>query len=801
MQNVRFKEACFGVLTALLATLFAVPAAAEESQATRTDMMPEELAAFTPSFVLVKVFFKKNEEEVKPHPSMYDFESFDDMYESRSGMYKSFVEGKRPLKQFGLVVEPDIVLADDMGLDKEYLDHIEIEDVKGNRSAGARLAVLRNAPAVLFRIAEPQRLAIQPVAFVDAPDVVKDVIAEIGSSIVNEKWVLAATRLGRAVRVGADGQPETVLVSGQGGVMDIMDSAESSFGGFGIHMMGFPGLVSGVSTLVITKDKRPVGVGLSGPYSANVGEAPLWYGKAVMADERLPFETLDAQMQQLKARFAESLLEIRVAFRQKTKSGSGSWFEQALSSFEGAMPDFEGREAPIESFYYGLPIGPRTLFVPKRISREHAKQIDVIEVKDGDKTVAGHFTGMFSDVAAFLVSCDADLAAPPVELVKDKPLPQFSPLGTVSADRRFGGKWLDVNYARVVGRSRGYKDMLELRLSGFQPVGTFYVDLAGPVRAVFLEQRRESEDRNTDGHFSPYSHMSSGKMTRAYEMGELAPLFAEPAKYLDTTIVALPEKEEKRRMWLGVEFQAMTPELAREMAVEKPTKDGTIGLVVSTVYAGSPAEQLGLKSGDILLKITEPGGKEPNELQASPSHDEDFNFSDLKLPFGLDKLGIKMPPKKQWKSRENVLTRLLEVIGEAKEVTLTYLAEGKDLKTVPFTVAVAPPDFDSAEKFKDERLGLTVKAATYEVKHALQIPESSNPVVVAKVEEGTPAAVAQIREYELITKLNDADVSGLEGFKTMIETARAQKPEGGKAVLRFTVQSLGQSRLADVGIE
>jgi S1-C subfamily serine protease len=255
-------------------------------------------------------------------------------------------------------------------------------------------------------------------------------------------------------------------------------------------------------------------------------------------------------------------------------------------------------------------------------------------------------------------------------------------------------------------------------------------------------------------------------------------------------------------MWLGVEFEPMTKELAESLALEKDSKDGSIGLVVSAVYPESPAERLGIQSGDVLLKIEEPGADEPTELRSSGDlMDLPFDIGDLDMPDGMDVLDFDFPSPPLWKSRDNVLTRLLEVIGDGEEIALTYLAGGTKKTTKFVFIEQAPPDFDSAPKVKDTDLGITVKAITYEVRHALKIADQLNPVVAAKVEEGEPASVARVREFDLITRVDDTQIDGPDSFKQVVDAARARKVQDGKATLRLTLQRLGKTRIADVTLE
>jgi serine protease DegS len=62
------------------------------------------------------------------------------------------------------------------------------------------------------------------------------------------------------------------------------------------------------------------------------------------------------------------------------------------------------------------------------------------------------------------------------------------------------------------------------------------------------------------------------------------------------------------RGWLGIEAQALTPELLEAFGVKK----GTEGLVVTTLYRNGPAHRAGVEPGDVLVGID---GKKTNDAR------------------------------------------------------------------------------------------------------------------------------------------------------------------------------------------
>jgi serine protease Do len=338
--------------------------------------------------------------------------------------------------------------------------------------------------------------------------------------------------------------------------------------------------------------------------------------------------------------------------------------------------------------------------------------------------------------------------------------------------------------------------------------GVFYTDAEGTLQAVLLEQRKENEaaEQFRDSglpfqmDFEPFSPI--GKLIRPYTMPELAGYISEAEGVEDKTFFVLGEEEEHRRMWLGVEFDEMTPELAEAMSLEKPTKDGKIGLLVSAVYEGSPAAKMGLEAGAVLLRVKCGSDGPTIDLKAPPSYDFDFDLGDLDLPEGMeDMVGFELPQKRPWKSRNNYLTKMLGALGEATTIALTYLDSNGKTQTENYSIEKAPADFESAKKYKSNAFGLTAKEVTYEVRRAIMVPTGSDPVVVANVENGTPAEVAKIRQYDLVMKVNDQPVKGLDGFKAMLEESVAAHEAGKKPVLRLTVQRLGKTRIADLKLD
>ena len=171
-------------------------------------------------------------------------------------------------------------------------------------------------------------------------------------------------------------------------------------------------------------------------------------------------------------------------------------------------------------------------------------------------------------------------------------------------------------------------------------------------------------------------------------------------------------------------------------------------------------------------------------------------FDEADVPKEFAAMGYQMPRRRPWPSQDNYLTRLLGEIGQGTTVKLSYLHGGQTLEK-EFTIQQAPRDMLSAAKYKNEKLGLTVKDVTYEVRAALRLKPDEPAIVAVKVEQGTPAALARINAYELIRAVDGASVDCVGTFEKLITQAQEAKKDS----VRVTVEWMGKTRLADLKFE
>jgi len=228
------------------------------------------------------------------------------------------------------------------------------------------------------------------------------------------------------------------------------------------------------------------------------------------------------------------------------------------------------------------------------------------------------------------------------------------------------------------------------------------------------------------------------------------------------------------------------------------TKDGKLGFLVNAVYDASPAARLGVRVGDILLRLQVEGMAYPIDLAPMRGYGEEDFGGRWGVGMGMEGEegeGFLVPT---WKTRENFLTRALDAAGVGRKVTITLCrAETNQVRTLEYAIEKAPPDLESAARWKNVKLGLTVKDMTYEVRYALNLPRDAPGVVLAKVEQGSPTLVAKIFPFEIITRLDDKPLTSARQMRDRIAQAR----KDGRDTVRLTVLRLGRTRFADLAIE
>ncbi len=203
--------------------------------------------------------------------------------------------------------------------------------------------------------------------------------------------------------------------------------------------------------------------------------------------------------------------------------------------------------------------------------------------------------------------------------------------------------------------------------------------------------------------------------------------FAIPIDIAMEVVDQLKNSGTVNRGWLGIQIQALTPELGKSFGLEKPH-----GALVGQILSDGPAQSSGIKVGDIIIAFN------GQAVQHS---------SDLPMMVGRTRPGTSV---------------LLTVIRDGKErhltVQISQLPDESKLQNV------------MTGSHTNNRLGLVIEKLPLEKRK-----QGNTGVLVKDVDEG-PAAKAGIRPGDVIIRINNIDVSDVNKFSDLIEQLPINKP-------------------------
>ena len=205
--------------------------------------------------------------------------------------------------------------------------------------------------------------------------------------------------------------------------------------------------------------------------------------------------------------------------------------------------------------------------------------------------------------------------------------------------------------------------------------------------------------------------------------------FAIPSNMARAVMDQLLKTGKVRRGMIGVTIQSITADLAASLNLPAAR-----GALVSSVSAGGPGEQAGIKSGDVIIAINNQPIIDSNSLR-------------------------------------NTVARTLP----GTPVTVTILRDGREQK---FNVTLAElPTAQNANNQEEGsgsspsagKYGMTLTPLTPELARTAGLAATDRGLLVAKIDQGGSAFDAGLREGDLILEVNRQPVSALTDFASAVQ--------------------------------
>jgi len=209
--------------------------------------------------------------------------------------------------------------------------------------------------------------------------------------------------------------------------------------------------------------------------------------------------------------------------------------------------------------------------------------------------------------------------------------------------------------------------------------------------------------------------------------------FAIPSNMAKAIMDSLLKNGRVVRGFLGVSLQELTPALATSIGLKESK-----GALVADVVPGEPADQAGLKAGDV---IVESNGKPVEDMMH-------FRNEIAETAPGAS-LSLKV-----WRNGKTLDLTL--VVGEMQE-------KGE---------AGAKPE--AAGEAEDESpLGISARNLSPDLAQRLNLDPDARGVVITHVEPGSRADEAGLAEGDLIVSVNHVAVETVEGLRRALKQAKS----------------------------
>jgi serine protease Do len=223
--------------------------------------------------------------------------------------------------------------------------------------------------------------------------------------------------------------------------------------------------------------------------------------------------------------------------------------------------------------------------------------------------------------------------------------------------------------------------------------------------------------------------------------------FALPSKVAQPIIAELKANGEVVRGWLGVSVQPVTDQLAQGLELPQDT-----GALIGDVRPNSPADDAGLRSGDVVV--------------------------------GFDGEPVDDPRDLAWKTSQRDPGETVELALYRDGARRTVRVELGQLSDAAQQAAAAEGGGDELARLTAKAMGVQLAAPRPQVLEQFDLPRDIDGAVVARVAPNGPAAAQGVRPGDVIRQVGRRAVDAPRDVHRAVERALAQGNDGLVVLLR-----------------
>jgi serine protease Do len=242
--------------------------------------------------------------------------------------------------------------------------------------------------------------------------------------------------------------------------------------------------------------------------------------------------------------------------------------------------------------------------------------------------------------------------------------------------------------------------------------------------------------------------------------------FAVPSSLARPVVADILRYGAPRRGWLGVQVQTVTRELAESLRM-----DADHGALVTTVTPDSPADQAGIRQGDVILGF----GDHPVET-----------MRELPRMVASTEIGSRVPVELMRGGERQVV-----------QVTVGDLDNVERMAAIGSTGEMPGTGGGESSAEPEPSLGLTLAPIDESMRQVYGIPEGVRGVVITELAEGSPAAEQGIEPGDVIVEVGSAPVENPDDVARQVTEARRE----GRRNLLVLLNRQGDVRFVPLTIE